>query len=771
MTLSRMHRLAGAISALGGRRGQMLRRRSAVAAVHKAVQSFSSSRSISSSSSSGITLVPTTMTAGSYVPRAAPSEYHRGHHVVIDVVNAVCKGHENVTKMGNELLSAMATGARDAGANVLMTHVEIFGDNSPPGFAAVVLLDESHVSAHCYSDLGLVAIDAFTCGETPSTTERVAEHIAKHLKAVFPEASLHMGAMRRFGHFDVGKYLSEFYGGEKLSTGNEQLLRFFHDAYGKIGRKQQGKPYRLLEVGGGPTMHQLLSASAHASEIVFTDLVQGNVDHVRRHIRESSSGATRSADAKWKVYSDYVAQLEGASSGNDSTSPLRRLCEKIVSCEMFDVGNPSLNFPEASFDVISAVSVFDHSGIGGRDWKDHLANVTRLLKPSGHIVLVVGSGQAGDRELPQITAEDLQKTLRALKFSEVEVQSIDAGTAVTARKAPQANPVSDSQRQARHNIVAEYTRHTYRHFNAAALIQAADGYRDLMASGGKMVLTLAGAMSTGQIGVTLAEMIRADKVHAISCTGANLEEDFFNLVANSRYFRIPDWRGLSKEEEQRLCDSGFNRVTDTCIPEEAAIRTCEEAILQIWREALAKGETMTPHELFYKLIRDGTLADKYEIDPADSWLVAAAEKNLPIVVPGWEDSTVGSLIISNRLLGNIDGFPMKSGLEQLMGFCKWYMETQEKHDIGFFQIGGGIAGDFPICSVPLIRQDLDREDVKLWSYFCQVSDGTTSYGGYSAAPPNEKITWGKLSPTTPSFIVESDATIVWPLVCSLVLAE
>ena len=103
----------------------------------------------------------------------------------------------------------------------------------------------------------------------------------------------------------------------------------------------------------------------------------------------------------------------------------------------------------------------------------------------------------------------------------------------------------------------------------------------------------------------------------------------------------------------------------------------------------------------------------------------------------------------------------------------WYTDHAGSGDgagpgIGFFQIGGGIAGDFPICVVPMLEQDVDRR-TPLWSYFCQISDSTTSYGSYSGAVPNEKITWGKLAPDTPRYLIESDATIVAPLVFQYVL--
>jgi len=723
-------------------------------------------------------------------PIASPNVYYRGHHVVLDITNAAVYGKENVDKMGRELLDAMATAAREAGANVLMTHIEVFdGEGSPPGFASVVLLDESHITAHCYSETGLIAIDAFTCGEDPSCTERVADHIAKHVTKTFPEASLDVAAMRRFGHFDISEYLREYYGGDSLSTDNQSLLTFFDGAYNRIFTERAGQPFRVLEVGGGPTMYQLLSAGKHASEIVFTDLLHTNVDHVRKRCWEFANGATKGITAEWGTYADYVAALEGG----DGVDPLERLCGKINQCHVLDVSAPGSFFAAGSFDVMSACFVFEASGEaikteeGGRDWRDHLTNAARLLKDDGHIVLTVvlsptGVVTEGGRELltPKISAEDVQHALEELGFGHVNMEVIDSKdtdkgigqfAAVTARKMSTAAAAIDPAKQATYNAVASYVRNTYRHFNSKALIEAADGYKDLLANDGKMFLTLAGAMSTAEIGVSLAEMIRLDKVHAISCTGANLEEDFFNLVAHDSYTRIPDWRGISKAEEQNLYDSGLNRVTDTCIPEEEAFRTCEKALLGVFQEACESGETIAPHELFYRLINRRTLADKYQIDPADSWLVAAAEKNLPIVCPGWEDSTCGNIIVANKIAGNIPSYPIESGLEQMERLVDWYLATQEHHKIGFFQIGGGIAGDFPVCVVPLIRQDLERLDCSLWSYFCQVSDGTTSYGGYSAAPPNEKISWGKLSPTTPSFIVESDATIVWPLVCSVVLSD
>lgn len=318
--------------------------------------------------------------------------------------------------------------------------------------------------------------------------------------------------------------------------------------------------------------------------------------------------------------------------------------------------------------------------------------------------------------------------------------------------------------------VSQFIEHHYRHFNAAALLDAAKGYERHLTDGGKMFVTLAGAMSTAELGLSLAEMIRQDKIHGISCTGANLEEDMFNLVAHDHYVRLPQWRDLTPADEADLLARHLNRVTDTCIPEEEAMRRMEKAVLSEWQAADRRGERLFPHEFLFRLLRSGALEEHYQIDPKDSWLLAACEKNIPIFVPGWEDSTLGNIYAAHVIEGDIEKVgTIRSGIEYMTELARWYTEVSTQASIGFFQIGGGIAGDFPICVVPMLHQDLQRGNIPVWGYFCQISDSTTSYGSYSGAVPNEKITWGKLKPETPSFIVESDATIVAPLIFAWVL--
>src|SRR3954471_16186393 len=221
--------------------------------------------------------------------------------------------------------------------------------------------------------------------------------------------------------------------------------------------------------------------------------------------------------------------------------------------------------------------------------------------------------------------------------------------------------------------ISEFIERNFRHFNSAVLKDAADAYVTHLDKGGKMMITLAGAMSTAELGVSLAEMIRQEKVHAITCTGANLEEDLFNLVARSQYERIPNYRELSPQQEEELLNRHLNRVTDTCIPEEYAIRKIEKVVIDDWITASKQGERLFPHEFLFRILKECRLKKFYEIDPADSWMMAAAQKDLPMFVPGWEDSTLGNIYAARNITAHIkDVETVKSGFEYMMALTEWY---------------------------------------------------------------------------------------------------
>lgn len=309
--------------------------------------------------------------------------------------------------------------------------------------------------------------------------------------------------------------------------------------------------------------------------------------------------------------------------------------------------------------------------------------------------------------------------------------------------------------------IRDFVDEHYKHFNAGELARCADSLREFLASGGRLIVTLAGAMSTAEIGRSLGPAIRKQRVHAICCTGANLEEDLFSLISRSEYEGIPDWRQQSGEDDAELAKRGLNRVTDVAIPERT-ITKVGSGLLELWEEAETVGDSRYPHEYLYDLLLHGEL--EFSSSPEDSWLMAAADANLPIFTPGWEDSTLGNLLAARVLDCTLNSNSIvRGGLDAMQSLADWYREDDSP--TGILQVGGGISGDFAISVVPMLRQDANV-DVPLWSWFAQISESRPSYGGYSGAPPNEKISWGKLSVETPRFVIESDASIVLPLLLS-----
>ena len=306
--------------------------------------------------------------------------------------------------------------------------------------------------------------------------------------------------------------------------------------------------------------------------------------------------------------------------------------------------------------------------------------------------------------------------------------------------------------------IREFMEEHYLHFNAGELSRCSSSLREFLDGGGRLIVTLAGAMSTAEIGRSLAPAIRAQKVHAICCTGANLEEELFSLVSRSKYEGISNWRDLTAQDDADLRDRGMNRVTDVAIPEEA-FRGLEDSLMALWEDAEAAGDSRFPHEYLYDHLLHGGL--DFDSAPEKSWLMAAADANLPIFTPGWEDSTLGSILAARVLDRSLkDASIVRSGLEAMQSLADWYREDDSP--TGILQVGGGISGDFAISVVPMLRQDVGM-DVPLWSWFAQISESKASYGGYSGAPPNEKISWEKIDVDTPRFMIESDATIVLPL--------
>lgn len=327
------------------------------------------------------------------------------------------------------------------------------------------------------------------------------------------------------------------------------------------------------------------------------------------------------------------------------------------------------------------------------------------------------------------------------------------------------------------NPVSAFAERTLNHCNGGATLQAALWLKDHLNNGGKLVVTIAGALSSFQVGVMLADLIRQDKVHLISATGANHEESYYRYVAHSHYAYIPRYTELTPDQEAELRDAGFRRITDTFLPEDESVRIMEPHLFKMWKEAQKKGERFFPHEYFRRLFSEGLIKPDPHANPDDCWAYAAYKKNIPIVIPGFEDSTMGNIFASYTYGGKyrndkstiLDPNIMKGGLEYFTSLYDWYMEASKKSPIAFLQLGGGIAADFPICVVPSLKHDLQVKGVRDWAGFIEIGSSPMSYGSYSGAGGKEKITWDKLSTKSYYQIIQSDVTVAFPWIAAVLL--
>ena len=325
--------------------------------------------------------------------------------------------------------------------------------------------------------------------------------------------------------------------------------------------------------------------------------------------------------------------------------------------------------------------------------------------------------------------------------------------------------------------VSAYAERTLNHLNGGSTLQAALWLKEHLKNGGKIVVTLAGALSSFQVGVMLAELIRKNKVHLVSATGANHEESYYRYVAHSHYAYIPRYTELTPEQEAELRDAGLRRITDTFLPEDESVRIMEPHLLKMWQQAQREGKSYYPHEYFRRLFKEKLIKPDHKANPDDCWTYAAFEKDIPIVIPGFEDSTMGNIFSSYTYNGPLkkkgdivlDGHVMKTGLDYFHLMYDWYDKESKNAPIAFLQLGGGISADFPICVVPSIKHDLKHHKVRDWAGFIEIGSSPMSYGSYSGAGGKEKITWDKLSTQSYYQIIQSDVTVVFPWIAAVLL--
>lgn len=328
------------------------------------------------------------------------------------------------------------------------------------------------------------------------------------------------------------------------------------------------------------------------------------------------------------------------------------------------------------------------------------------------------------------------------------------------------------------------------HCNGGATVRSGLYLRQHLLNGGKMFLTMSGAGSSFQMGKTISELIRAGKVHGISVTGANMEESLYRYVAHSQYAYIPKYAKLTAEQEEELRTVGIRRITDTFLPEEESVRVVLDALMQLWTQAQEQGKSYLWHEYFFQLFERGLVQKDPEAREEDCWLFNAWKYKIPVYVPGWEDSTMGNIfthacytgehpfLAQYKLEEPISKDVVKRNFEYMHHIAERYMDTAKSDSrIAFLQLGGGIAADFPICVVPHIKHDFLAEEpdatkdasVQPWACFVEINSGDMSYGSYTAAGYDEKITWDKFAPGSFGQQIHGDYTVIFPDIAALIM--
>jgi deoxyhypusine synthase len=324
--------------------------------------------------------------------------------------------------------------------------------------------------------------------------------------------------------------------------------------------------------------------------------------------------------------------------------------------------------------------------------------------------------------------------------------------------------------------ITAYTRKTLLHCNGGATRESAEWLKNHLDTGGKLVVSIAGALSSFQQGILLSELIRQRKIHAISVTGANHEESYYRYIAHSHYAYIRRYTELTPTQEQELRNAGLRRITDTFLPEDESVRIMEPKLLKLMKQAAKEGKRYFPHEYFSELFEQGLIRPDRLSDPEDCWVYAAWKYKIPIFIPGFEDSTMGNIFASYTYTGKhakkeplFDQSIIKSGIEYFHEAYDWYMKTSADAPIAYLQLGGGIAADFFICVVPSLKHDLGIKKVRDWAGFIEIGSSPMSYGSYSGAGGKEKITWDKLSVKSYYNIIQSDVTVAFPWIAAILL--
>ncbi|HUE43793.1 MAG TPA: deoxyhypusine synthase family protein [Candidatus Sulfotelmatobacter sp.] len=278
-----------------------------------------------------------------------------------------------------------------------------------------------------------------------------------------------------------------------------------------------------------------------------------------------------------------------------------------------------------------------------------------------------------------------------------------------------------------------------------------------------VVMTLAGALTVGKMGLVFCDLIESGIVKAIVSTGALMAHGLVEATGRSHFRYDP-----SKMDDVELFQAGYNRVYDSLEPE-TNLDHVEEVVDHILNE-------WEPNEIVcsWKLHRRiGEYLRKQ--GGGRGILKSAYEHNVPVFVPAFSDSELGIDFALNKIARQQGKRPLLrfDPFEDFEAFADTMLATKR---MGIFTVGGGVprnwSQQFGVYAELLARRGLKKLPLKRYNYGLRICPEPVNWGGLSGSTYTEAVSWGKFVPPEEggkfAEILE-DATVALPLVVGAVL--
>ncbi len=277
-----------------------------------------------------------------------------------------------------------------------------------------------------------------------------------------------------------------------------------------------------------------------------------------------------------------------------------------------------------------------------------------------------------------------------------------------------------------------------------------------------VVMTLAGALTVGKMGLIFCDLVDAGIVKAIVSTGALMAHGLVEATGRSHFRYNPAM------DDRELFHAGYNRVYDSLEPEVNLdhVEEVVDHILQGWDPA----ETLCSWKL-HRRIGEYLL----EHTPGRGILKSARALNVPVFVPAFSDSELGIDFALDQRVRRKKGQPLLR-FDPFEDFEYFAQTMLSQKRMGILTIGGGVprnwSQQFGVFAELLARRGIEQVPLKRYDYGVRICPEPVYWGGLSGSTYREAVSWGKFVPEEEGgrfAEVFDDATVALPLVAGAVL--